>query len=96
MVVVAPEYNGGVPPVLISFIAWLSVGEKDCRACFNEKPGLMATHSGSGGAHLFAALRIQLSYIGMNVLGRTIHTHYQKELKPETLSNTVSQLIKMA
>ena len=27
-----------------------------------------------------AAMRIQFSYIGMNVLGRQIHTHYKKEL----------------
>jgi NAD(P)H-dependent FMN reductase len=91
---VAPEYNGGVPPTITNFIAWLSRSGDDWRACFNEKKALLATHSGSGGLHLFMGLRVQLSYIGMNVLGRTIHTHYKKELNPESLTNVVTQLLK--
>lgn len=92
---VAPEYNGGIPPVLNNFIAWVSTSEgADWRVAFNSKPALMATHSGSGGLHALMVLRTQLSYIGMNVLGRQIHTHFKKALNEESLTQTIAALKK--
>ena len=78
LVVVSPEYNGGVPPSLVNAIAWLSrmdlnfEGVKDWRACFVNKPTLIATASGGSGIRLLTALRIQLSYLGSHVLARDI------------------------
>lgn len=91
---VAPEYNGSIPPSLTNLIAWISVSTKDWRACFNQKTAAIATHSGSGGSLVLAAMRLQLSYIGLNVLGRQIHTHYDKKLDTSTLDNVLIQLIK--
>lgn len=51
-IVVAPEYNGSIPPVLSNAIAWISRTNDDFRALFSEKPILLATHSGSGGIDL--------------------------------------------
>jgi chromate reductase len=94
MVMVAPEYNGGVPPLLTNFISWISrSGEEDWRQCFNGKKVAIGTHSGSGGLHCLMAMRVQLSYLGMNVLGRQIHTHYKKELNQESLNSVVEQLL---
>ena len=84
----APEYNGGLPPVLTNYIAWISrAAGDDFRIAFNGKPAVIGTHSGGGGLHALMALRSQLAYIGMNVLGRQAHTHYSKALKDEALDD---------
>ncbi len=90
----APEYNGSIPPTLNNLIAWVSRASKDWREAFNSKPAVIATHSGSGGLHALIAMRMQLSYIGMNVLGRQIHTHYNKEFNEESAKSILEQLIK--
>ncbi len=88
----APEYNGGLPPTFTNFFAWASVATKDWRETFNGKTAVIGTHSGSGGVHALMAMRIQLSYIGMNVMGRQLHTHYQKALDPKTLDSVLDAL----
>ena len=94
MVVLSPEYNGGVTPALINFISWISrSGNENWRECFNEKSVIIGTHSGGGGNHVLIALRNQLAFIGMNVLGRQILTSYQKELNSESLESAVKQML---
>ncbi|MGY6530874.1 MAG: NADPH-dependent FMN reductase [Cyanobacterium sp.] len=94
MIFVAPEYNGGIPPSLTSAIAWLSVSSEDWRGCFNGKPAAIATHSGGGGQNVLFAMRNQLSYIGMNVVGRTILTNGGKPFNPESAQEVIKQLVK--
>ncbi len=90
---VTPEYNGGLPPVISSLIAWVSVaGGEDWRKSFNGKPAAMATFSGGNGIHAMIALRMQLSYIGVNVLGREVRATYQNALNPEDLK-AVSKIL---
>ena len=67
-VICAPEYNGGIPPVLTNAIAWLSVQGDDFRSLFNSRPVVIATHSGSGGYTVLTALRLQLAYLGAHVV----------------------------
>ena len=95
MIFVAPEYNGGIPPTLTNMLAWLSITGDDWRACFNGKPAAIATHSGGGGQYVLLAMRSQLSYIGMNVVGRQIITNYGKKLNPDSARDVVQQLIKL-
>lgn len=95
MIFVAPEYNGGIPPILTNAIAWLSVSGDDWRRCFNSKPAMIATHSGGGGQYVLLAMRSQLSYIGMNVVGRQIITNYQKSLNLDSAREVISQLVAM-
>jgi NAD(P)H-dependent FMN reductase len=94
MIFVAPEYNGGIPPTLTNAIAWLSVSGDDWRGCFNGKPAVVATHSGGGGQHVLLAMRCQLAYIGMNVVGRQIHTTNSKPLNLDSAREVMKQLIK--
>jgi chromate reductase len=95
LVITAPEYNGGIPPVLTNFIAWISTsGDKDWRKCFNGKHVAIGSFSGSGGLHLLTELRMQLSYLGMNVIGRHIQAHFKKPVNEESVEGIVSQLIK--
>ena len=71
-VFVAPEYNGGPPPVFTNFVAWVSRSTKNWRDTFNRKTGMIATASAGSGLQVLTILRMQLSFIGMNVMGRQI------------------------
>ena len=93
IIVVAPEYNGGIPPILTSAIAWLTRATQDWRACFNEKPVGLASHSYTGSVNLFVTLRIQLSYIGLNVLARPIVATPDKEAKQDDIVAVCDQVI---
>lgn len=94
MVWVTPEYNGGLPPVLVNFIAWISrSGGETWRSAFNGKKAALATHSGGNGTLALTILRLQLAYLGMNVIGQQIVTTYDKHLNHESLSRVVAQLL---
>ena len=93
MVFIAPEYNGSVPPNFNNFLAWCSVSSKDWREFFNGKKAVVATHSGGGGAHVLMHMRMQLSFIGMNIVGREILTNYKKPVNSESLTAVVDQLV---
>ena len=92
LIVIAPEYNGSIPPCLNNAIAWISRTGDDWRSAFNAKPTLIATHSGGGGTHVLMAMRQQLSYIGANVLGRQIVTNSNKKLSLKSLNLCLEQL----
>tara|TARA_B100001971_G_scaffold215190_1_gene259710 strand:- start:152138 stop:152632 length:495 start_codon:yes stop_codon:yes gene_type:complete len=85
LVVIAPEYNGGVPPTLTNFIAWTSRSSKDWRKYFNGKKTAIASFSGGGGINVLNSMRIQLAYVGANVVGRHVQANFGKELNPEDI-----------
>jgi len=92
-VVVAPEYNGGIPPVFTNTMAWLSVANESWRDGFNGKLAGIATFSGGGGGLLVSALRLQLAHIGLTVVGLPLMATYQKSLNPDSLSAFVDQWV---
>ena len=93
LIVIAPEYNGSMPPVLNNAIAWISRSSENWRQAFNGRPTLIATHSGGGGTHVLMAMRQQLSFIGANVIGRQILTTSGKELDLVSLEMCLKQLL---
>jgi chromate reductase len=93
-VFIAPEYNGSTPPVFNNFLAWLSRSSKDWREHLNGKSAVIATFSGGGGFHVLQAMRTQLAFIGMNILGRQILTHMNKPLDEKSLEKVCEELIK--
>ena len=95
-IVVAPEYNGVMPPVLNNAIAWVSVATHDWRDAFNEKLVGLATHSGGGGTKVLQAMRIQFQHLGANILAREILTSYEKALNEESAKNMITQLDKLS
>lgn len=79
LVFITPEYNGGIAPTLNNFIAWVSrAGGEDWRSAFNNKSAIIGTFSGGGGLHALAALRSQLAYVGVNVMGRQVAANFKK------------------
>lgn len=95
-IIVAPEYNGVMPPVLNNAMAWTSRSTKDWRDAFNHKIVLLATHSGGGGEKGIQAMRIMFQHLGANVLSREIITNYQKELNEESALTMIKHLVKLA
>ena len=94
-VICAPEYNGSIPPVLTSAIAWLSVQGSDFRALFNCRPVVIATHSGSGGANVLTALRLQLAYLGAHVVGRQLLSNKNAPAKDESIDDLIGRLAQL-
>ena len=95
-VVIAPEYNGSMPPTLNNVIAWMStsIDWQSFRSLCTGKPVGLATHSGGGGAHVIMAMRQQFSYIGADVIGRTCMAGRDKEANPETIDAMIDNLAK--
>lgn len=91
---IAPEYNGGIPPVVTNFIAWASTSAKDWRIHFNGKSAAIASHSGGDGNLLLTQLRLQLSYIGMNVIGRQLNISDRKAADPASIADICAQVTK--
>ena len=93
LVVCAPEYNGLTPPTLNNCIAWLSVRCDDFRILFNNRTVLLASHSGGGGAHCLMAMRQQFSFLGSNVIGRSMTLNSSKPFSQSTMDDLVDRVI---
>ena len=93
LIIVSPEYNGSMPPVLNNAIAWVSRVGDDFRAIFNQKFVALASHSGGGGMRGNDAVRAMFSYVGANVLSREIINNYSKPFKRETVVSVVEELV---
>ena len=91
-VICAPEYNGSIPPCLTNAIAWLSVQGDDFRTLFNGRPIAIATFSGGGGMELLLSLRIQLTHLGAEVVGRQLLSNHSKPAKDESIQDLLQRL----
>ena len=79
-IVVAPEYNYSIPPVLTNTVAWISRVDSDFRKYFKEKNIFLATHSGGGGKDVLIDMRTQFSKLGAEVFEREILITYRTPL----------------
>jgi NAD(P)H-dependent FMN reductase len=91
-VICTPEYNGSIPPVLTSAIAWLSMQGDDFRALFNGRTVAIATHSGGGGHTVLTALRLQLAHLGAHVVGRQLVSNKNQPAKDDSIADLISRL----
>ena len=88
----APEYNGSIPPTFTNAITWLSVASDDFRLLFNNKPAVIATHSGGGGQKLLISMRIMLSHLGVNVLGRELSAKGKDPVAQTSIDDALARL----
>jgi|TARA_B110000263_G_scaffold98831_1_gene86402 NAD(P)H-dependent FMN reductase len=91
-VIVAPEYNGSIPPTLNNAIAWISRDWENFRNMCTGKPVGLATHSGGGGENVIMAMRQQFSYIGADVIGRSCVSGRNKDVNPDTIDAMITNL----
>ena len=94
-VICSPEYNGSIPPVLTNAIAWLSVQDNNFRSLFNGRPIAMASFSGGGCMELLISLRIQLTHLGAQVVGRHLASNNKNPAKDETIKEILERLKQM-
>jgi NAD(P)H-dependent FMN reductase len=94
-IAICPEYNGSIPPTFNNFIAWISRASSDWRAAFNGKGAALMSYSGSG-TNILQVLRLQMAYIGCNVVGRQLLSNSAKPPKKESIDSIVSELIKIS
>jgi len=94
-VICAPEYNGSIPPSLTNAIAWLSVQGDDFRSLFDGRPVAMATFSGGGGMELLLSLRIQLTHLGAQVVGRQLLSNHAKPPQDDSIIDLLQRLLQM-
>ncbi|MEE2756217.1 MAG: NAD(P)H-dependent oxidoreductase [Myxococcota bacterium] len=90
--VLAPEYNGSIPPSLTNAIAWLSTRSSDFRALFNGKPLAIGTHSGGQGQKVLIAMRIQFAHLGCHVMGRELLTSSSRPVNPASIDAILSEI----
>ena len=94
-IICAPEYNGSIPPILTNAIAWLSIQEKDFRNLFNGRPIAIASFSGGGCMELLLSMRIQLTHLGAQVVGRQLSSNSNKPASSESIDDLLKRLMQM-
>jgi len=95
-IIVAPEYNGVMPPVLNNAMAWTSRATENWRDAFNDKIIGLATHSGGGGEKGLQAMRIMYQHLGANILARELLTTYEKLLNVESAKKMIERLVELS
>jgi len=55
----------------------------------------MATFSGNGGMELLLSLRIQMTHLGAQVVGRQLLSNHAKPPKDESISDLLQRLLQM-
>ena len=86
----APEYNGGIPPILTNAITWITVFTKNWRDAFNDKKALIATHSDGPAYAFLSSFQAQLEYMGCTVHHRKISVHPNAKFNPESVDRILS------
>ena len=94
-IICAPEYNGSIPPILTNAIAWLSIQEKDFRHLFNGRPIAIASYSGGGCMELLLSMRIQLTHLGAQVVGRQLSSNSNKPASNDSIDDLLKRLMQM-
>ena len=91
--VLLPEYNGGLPPVWINALTWLSVQHDDFRKMFNRRRIAIGTASGGHGWKALAAMREQFAHLGSDVVGRYLRDAKGAPAKDETIEDILDRLV---
>lgn len=91
--VISPEYNYSIPPVLTNVVAWISRVGDDFREVFALKKIQLASHSGGGGSDVCNAMRTQFTKLGALVVPREIITTYEKALNEDSSLKILNQFV---
>ena len=90
----APEYNGGLPPVLSNAVTWLSLSSVQWRECFDQKFTLITSFSGGSAFRFLSQFRLQLEYLGAIVYPRTISVTLENPLNQDSARRILQNFIK--
>ena len=90
--VLLPEYNGGLPPIWINALTWISVDYTDFRSLFNRRKIAIGTASGGHGWKALAAMREQFAHLGSDVVGRYIRDAKGSPASEESITDALLRL----
>ena len=92
----APEYNGGIPPVLLNAITWASKAVPGVwNKAFKGKGLAICSESGGKGTRIKKVMKAQFSFAGMDVVLDAIWSNiYRKMLYREHKYLIMNRLIK--
>ena len=85
----SPEYNGGVSPIITNTIAWVSRIGDDWKEGFDGKKTLICSSSGGNGNNFVKGFSIQLSYLGANILEKSLIKTKKNGIKTEDFSEVL-------
>jgi len=88
----APEYNGGLPPILTSAFTWISVTTGNWRDGFKDKYAVIVTSSAGSGQRFLVSFRSQLEYMGTLVMPKTIAVTNGQSLNRKSAERTLQNL----
>ena len=95
IIICAPEYNGSIPPIVSNTIAWISMSTEYWRDGFNNKVGLLCSHSGGQATKFIASMKLQLEHLGMTILPRNIVVNTSKKFNIDSSKKILKQFIKL-
>ena len=95
LIVCAPEYNGGIPPIITNALAWISVSTNYWRDAFVNKISLIATSSGGPAIKYNIAMKNQLEHLGMVVMPRMISVSSNNPFKKESALKILKQFLNL-
>ena len=95
LVIVSPEYNYTMPPVLTSALCWASRINSDFRACFQDKPMILASFSYSGSQNLLIGLRTMMMNLGSIVMGQALLDTPQNPLSDEAIQHVTQRFTQL-
>ena len=88
----APEYKGGLPPIMTNAFTWISVTTANWRDGFKNKYAVIATSSAGSGQRFLVAFRPQLEYMGTLVMPKTIVVTNGQSLNRKSAERTLQNL----
>lgn len=86
----SPEYNGGISPIVTNAIAWISRATVDWKDAFNNKNMLICSSSGGNGKSFVEGFKIQLKYLGSNVMQESLIQTKKNTITNVELDKTLS------
>ena len=90
----SPEYNGGISPILTNAIAWISRTTDDWKEGFKDKHSLVCTSSGGNGHNFVKGFTLQLTYLGAEVMDRSIIKTKKKDIDGSEFEEILDQFYK--
>ena len=85
----SPEYNGGISPIITNMIAWVSRIGDDWKEGFDGKKTLICSSSGGNGNNFVKGFSIQLSYLGANILEKSLIKTKKNGIKTKDFSEVL-------
>ena len=85
----SPEYNGGISPIITNTIAWVSRIGDDWKEGFDGKKTLICSSSGGNGNNFVKGFSIQLSYLGANILEKSLIKTKKNGIKTEEFTEVL-------